>query len=337
MSFLTTDLDAADRLPLLITGLAGVVGYNAFAYFKEKYPGQVFAQRREVYWPLEGESVLPFDLDNASKVRQAFEKHRFRSVLHCGGSCALKACEFDPSMAERVNIHSLMNLLDQIEPIETRLVALSIDLVFSGAKNGDYVEEDPTDPVTVYGKSMVVAEDLIADRKPSAAVMRISLPMGVSFNGHAGAIDWIQHRYIAGRPATLYYDEVRTPTYTDCMNPLLEHFLAGDQKGIFHTGGPRKLSLYEIAQIVNLVGGYPPELLTGCYRLEAGPMPPRAGNVTMNSSKLLSEVNAEPFVVWPLDDALVPTHRMWHFERERCPDGSAELLAEVLYRRPANL
>ena len=38
--------------------------------------------------------------------------------------------------------------------------------------------------------------------------------------GHAGAIDWIQSRFKKGRPATLYFDEVRTPTYTDCLNPL---------------------------------------------------------------------------------------------------------------------
>ena len=46
--------------------------------------------------------------------------------------------------------------------------------------------------------------------------------MGVSFNGHAGAIDWIQSRFKHRRPATLYFDEVRTPTYTDCLNPLFE-------------------------------------------------------------------------------------------------------------------
>ena len=70
---------------------------------------------------------------------------------------------------------------------------------------------DPTDPVTVYGKTMVSAEQLLADWMPEACTLRISLPMGVSFNGHAGAIDWIQSRFKKGRPATLYFDEVRTP------------------------------------------------------------------------------------------------------------------------------
>ena len=61
---------------------------------------------------------------------------------------------------------------------------------------------------------------------PKPAILRISLPMGVSFNGHAGAIDWIQSRFKKQKPATLYYDEIRTPTYTDCLNPLLATLLA---------------------------------------------------------------------------------------------------------------
>ena len=29
------------RLPLLITGITGVAGFNAFRYFQRRYPGQV--------------------------------------------------------------------------------------------------------------------------------------------------------------------------------------------------------------------------------------------------------------------------------------------------------
>ena len=71
------------------------------------------------------------------------------------------------------------------------------DLVFSGTRGGNHVETDPTDPVTVYGKTMVQAEEIFAAQTPTAAILRISLPMGPSFNRHAGAIDWIQSRFRA--------------------------------------------------------------------------------------------------------------------------------------------
>jgi dTDP-4-dehydrorhamnose reductase len=201
------------------------------------------------------------------------------------------------------------------------------------AWNG-YVESDRTDPVTVYGKTMVSAEQLLADWMPQACVLRISLPMGISFNGHAGAIDWIQSRFKKNRPATLYFDEVRTPAYTDCLNRLFERVLASDLAGVYHAGGPRALSLYEIAQVINRVGGYNPDLLMGCPRREAGPIPPRAGDVTMNSTALWEALGEEPLDAWPYEQGLVPTHRRWHYERNGQP-GSRELLARVLYRNPS--
>ena len=56
--------------------------------------------------------------------------------------------------------------------------------------------------------------------------------MGISFNGHAGAIDWIQSRFKKSQPATLYFDEIRTPTYTDCLNRAVRNVLASDLAGL---------------------------------------------------------------------------------------------------------
>jgi dTDP-4-dehydrorhamnose reductase len=188
--------------------------------------------------------------------------------------------------------------------------------------------------VTVYGATMVAAERVALERRPDACVLRISLPMGISFNGHAGAIDWIQSRFKKDKPATLFYDEIRTPTYTDCLNRAILAVLNRSVSGVFHAGGPRRLSLYEIAQIVNRVGGYEARHLRGCWRREAGPMPPRAGDVTLNSDSLARELGFAPFHPWPLRDEWTPTHRDWHHERPVGEHRSPEQLQAVLYRNP---
>ena len=322
-------------LPLLITGIAGVAGYNAFRYFSRKFPGQVIGTRRADNWPMAGTGIVPLDADDRSGWAALFARYRFAAVLNSEGSCKLKSCELDPEMAWRVNVSGVSNLLDAIDQTDVRLIHLSIDLVFSGAGTGAYDEQDRTDPVTVYGRTMVAAERLIAERRPEACVLRISLPMGISFNGHAGAIDWIQSRFRNDKPATLYYDEIRSPTYTDCLNPLFELLLARRLSGLFHAGGPRQLSLFQIAQIVNRLGGYDPRLLLGCPRREAGPVPPRAGNVSMNSNKLITALGAAPFDPWPCGEHLVPSDREWHFARDPSQPGSPEFLAQVLYRNPS--
>jgi dTDP-4-dehydrorhamnose reductase len=334
-------------LPLLITGVAGVAGYNALEYFRARYPGQVIAIRQEDNWPLRGDGIVACDAENHERLRALFDEYQFGSILNCAGNCALRACELDSRLAWRTNVEGLINLLSIAVERDVRLLHLSIDLVYSGCDDfesrGDierrfrYIESHPTDPVTVYGKTMVAAEQLLADWMPQACVLRISLPMGVSFNGHAGAIDWIQSRYKKGRPATLYFDEVRTPAYTDCLNRLFERVLASDITGLFHAGGPRPLSLYEIAQVVNRVGGYDPKLLMGCQRIEAGPIPPRAGDVTMDSRALAEALgDVESLDGWPFDASFVPTHREWHYERNG-EQGSVELLQRVLYRNPRRI
>lgn len=321
-------------LPLLITGVAGVAGYNALPYFQARYPGQVYGLRQRDNMRLNGPGILACDAEDADGLARLFEQYGFRSVLDCAGNCALRACELDPALAWRINVLGVRNLLRAIGSAAVRLVHLSIDLVFSGNGEGGHVEQDPTDPVTVYGKTMVEAEQLLLAEAPWCCILRISLPMGISFNGHAGAIDWIQSRFKKDRPATLYFDEIRTPTYTDCLNRLCETMLTRRDSGLLHAGGPRRLSLYQIAQIVNRVGGYDPRLLMGKPRREAGPIPPRAGNVSLDSSRLARLLGYQPFDPWPVDARWVPTHDRWHFERTAEEPGSPALLAQVLYRNP---
>jgi len=321
-------------LPLLITGVAGVAGYNALGYFAARYPGQVIGIRQRDNWPLSGDGVVACNAEDADELARLFDEHQFRSVLNCAGNCALKSCELDPAMASKINVSGVDNLLSVIASTDTRLVHLSIDLVFSGKAQGGYTEQHTPDPVTVYGCTMVEAEQRVARAIPSACILRISLPMGVSFNGHAGAIDWIGSRFKKDKPATLYYDEVRTPAYSDCLNELFNAVLGNSLAGVFHAGGPRQLSLFEIAQVINRVGGYDPALLMGCARFDAGPIPPRAGNVSMVSDALIDSLGTAPLDPWPHDDLLVPTHREWHYERPPSQPGSAKWLAEVLYRNP---
>ena len=322
-------------LPLLITGVPGVPGHNALAYFRTKCPGKVFGIRQEDSSYCFGPEVLPCNAENRDCLARLFDQYQFAAVLNCAGNCALKPCELNPELAWRINVEGVRHLLSQTVPRGLRLVHLSVDLVFSGEQPGGYTEDDPRDPVTVYGKTMAAAEDLVLQEDPSACILRISLPMGLSLNGHAGAIDWITSRFKKSRPATLYFDEIRTPAYTDCLNGLYETMLSNRLSGIFHAGGPRRLSLYQIAQIINRVGGYDPDCLMGISRRKAAPIPPRAGNVAMDSSKLLRALGYNPLDPWPWDEALVPTHADWHRERPHDELRSPAVLDQVLATNPA--
>ncbi len=329
-------------LPLLVAGVPGVPGYNAFLFFHRLFPGLVHGlvpEHSELPAASFPETQSPSGLirlnpEDKSAIQALFAKGRYRSVIDASGWCALKAAELDPTLARRLNLDIGLHLMEAARNHGARLIRLSSDLVFSGSPRdngrgsmvlGDYRESDAVSPVTVYGKVMAEAERRIREGLPETWVLRVSLPMGPSANAHAGAIDWIDSRFRRTLPATLYYDEVRTPIYAQDLNAVLAELLVTGPapseftEGILHVGGPRSLSLNQIAQVVNVVGDYAPKLLMGCYRHAAGPMPPRAGDVTMNFNKLsqvLPQVTVRP---WPLDSALAPSGHSWHRMRSGLP------------------
>jgi dTDP-4-dehydrorhamnose reductase len=324
-------------LPLLVTGVSGVAGYNALFPFQAAHPGRVIGLRPTATFRLTGPGIVALDTEDEAGLEALFREHRFRAVLNTTGNCALKACEVSPTLARDTNVVSARNIARAAKAWGARLVHLSSDLVFSGDRPGGYREEDATDPVTVYGKTMAEGEEVVRDILPGAAILRISLPMGPSFNRHAGAIDWIDSRFRNGRPATLYFDEVRSATYCDDLNRVFAFLLGGDASGLFHCGGPRALTLHQIGQAVNKAGGYDPALLHGCPRREAGPIPPRAGDVSMDSGKLYRLMGGCPFRAWPADEALVPDgDRRWHERREGWVGGRGVIEGQLYRAAPSS-
>ena len=246
--------EEAPPLPLLVTGVSGVAGYNAWRSLRAKFGEQVWGLRQASNWRLDTRGVLACDVEDLVGLRRLFAEHRFAAVLDCGGNCALRSCELDPGMAWRINYESVVNLVTVLREFPARLVRLSIDLVFAGRCDGNYRENDETDPVTIYGKSMAAAEQWLLQSAPETCIARISLPMGPSPNHHAGAIDWIQSRFRQNKAATLYFDEVRTPTYTDCLTHVSCVLLRSSLGGI---------SSNERGPLVrNLIGGLPFTLTT---------------------------------------------------------------------------
>jgi dTDP-4-dehydrorhamnose reductase len=337
-------LEYTARTPILVLGVPGVPGFNAFFHFRALFPGQVVgiappnAPELTVPGTPFGPGLVAADPENPQSLSDLFREYRFGTVIDASGWCALKSCEFDPALARRLNVDIGRRVMEEARRHGARLIRLSTDLVFDGRpyrsrrdgrlRQGGYAETDPVSPVTVYGKLMAEAEAIILDGYPEAAVLRIALPMGPSLNGHAGAVDWIESRFRKGKPATLYFDEVRSNLYVQDLNRALLHFCAYDAGGLWHAGGPRALSLYQIAQAINKLGNYPPELLMGCLRAAAGPMPPRAGDVGMDCGKL-AEAMGGTLRPWPAEAAFVPDGKDWHARREGAfPAGS---IARFLY------
>ena len=106
--------DLSDRLPLLITGATGVAGYNAWHYFRRRYPGRVLAVRPRRTWQLVAEDVAVVDAEDGDALRELFAAHRFRSVLNAVGKTIVNSL---------IPFRGLVREISGAAPAERRLQA----------------------------------------------------------------------------------------------------------------------------------------------------------------------------------------------------------------------
>ena len=120
-------------LPLLITGIAGVPGYNALGYFRAKYPGQVVGIRQADNVRLDGPGVVACNAEDRDGLRAAVRPVRLRLGARIApATCALKPCELAPEMAWRDQRRGRAKHALADRAARRAAGPLSCDLVFSG-------------------------------------------------------------------------------------------------------------------------------------------------------------------------------------------------------------
>ena len=271
---------------VLVTGITSIHGWPIYTALRKTLGTQgVYGLRPPKTAAPDGENVASVCMTDTGALADVRESFRPDLVIHAGGVCDLDVCEERPEWAQELNVDGAKNVTDQFADVP--IVFLSTDLVFSGNAHPPrgYTEDCPTDPVSVVGRTFLAAEEEIA-RAPRHAILRLGLPIGDSVQGTKGAVDWIEGRYRRGLRATLFHDECRSGIDCDELARCVLEFIERDGQGLYHLGGPRAFSLYEIGQRVLERGPYDSELLDTCSRLDEVDGPPRVGNVGLNSNRL---------------------------------------------------
>jgi dTDP-4-dehydrorhamnose reductase len=79
-------------------------------------------------------------------------------IVNCSAYTAVDAAEDEPERAFAVNADGVRNLCTAARGAGAALLHISTDYVFDGAKKGAYTEDDPPNPIGVYGASKLKGE-----------------------------------------------------------------------------------------------------------------------------------------------------------------------------------
>lgn len=98
------------------------------------------------------------DLANPQSVHAAVRAARPQIVVNTGAFTQVDRCETEADRAMAVNGVAVGHLAEACETLGAVLVQISTDYVFDGTGTRPYREDDPTHPVSVYGRTKLEGE-----------------------------------------------------------------------------------------------------------------------------------------------------------------------------------
>jgi dTDP-4-dehydrorhamnose reductase len=286
-------LSSSSSGPVLVTGASGLLG----GYLLEELGRQAtpaVAWSGSAGGAVAGVALRPVDLVDPDAVATAFRAERPSAVLHAAALTRVADCFSNPERARRVNVQGTRHLAALAGDTGVRLMLVSTDLVFDGAR-GWYTERDSPAPLSVYGQTKLAAERAVL-AVPGAVVARVSLLYGPSHNARPGFFDQQAAALRERRPLQLFEDEWRTPLGLRTAARALAALVDSDVGGIVHIGGPERMSRLEMGRRLAAVLGCDASAIVPARREQAGAGEPRPCDTSLDPSRWRRSF---PGLPWP--------------------------------------
>jgi len=151
--------EAAKTPTLLVTGCNGQVGFELRRSLAPL--GHVIALDRSAC-----------DLTRPDEIRRIVREIRPDVIVNPAAYTAVDKAETDAGTAFAINGEAPGVLAAEARALGSLLVHYSTDYVFDGWGDAPYVETDPVDPRSVYGKSKLAGEQAVIASDATAIVLR---------------------------------------------------------------------------------------------------------------------------------------------------------------------
>ena len=233
-------------MKIAVTGSTGLFGHGLV---------EVISRRHTVFSVGRAEA----DITRFDEVRTAFLRWRPDVVVHAAAIPNPDVCETDPALAYLVNFHGTRHVAEAAKEVGAAVAYISTDAVYDGEKNAPYVETDRAISPTVYGRTKLRGERLVA-ALPTYWIFRVCVLFGP---GKANFIDKGLRALAAGQPYVVASDQVGNALYTlDGAEKILEVVEHG-RPGLYHLTNRGTCSRHELAKYAAEKAGIDPGKLAG--------------------------------------------------------------------------
>lgn len=220
----------------LVLGGSGLVGQALVKALADSGCSVVAPSRQE----------LDFTATDASdRLADLVDQEKPGIIFNCVAYTQVDAAEDDEDVATLLNrgVPSMLARLAKEKPV--RLVHFSTDFVFNGKSHIPYKPEDPTDPLSVYGKTKRAGEEvLLAADLADLLIVRSAWIFGP---GRKNFVSTILGLCPEKRMLTVVHDQIGSPTYAPDLVLYVIKLVESGARGIFHVVNSGKASWCELA------------------------------------------------------------------------------------------
>jgi dTDP-4-dehydrorhamnose reductase len=166
-----------------------------------------------------------------------------------------------------VNAAGTGNMSDAAHDAGAHLIAVSTDYVFDGRKGASYVEDDMTNPLSVYGSSKREGELLCRDED---TIVRTSWVMGVRGKN---VVHVIADRAASGQEVRFVNDQTGTVTVASDLARSLVALARTRPGGTWHVANTGTTTWFDIADFVGRTLGRGDDFATPILTSDLSPAP----------------------------------------------------------------
>lgn len=219
---------------LLITGGRGLLGTEIARVFEGS--SEVRTTDREEW-----------DVTDPAACRREVDGFRPDAVIHCAAYTAVDRAESEPGKARLLNVEGTRNVARACRGGGALMVTFGTDYIFDGTSSRPYREEDPANPLSVYGKTKWDAERALREEGVDHLLVRTQWMFGPAGRNF---IRTILEKARRGDPLRVVSDQVGCPTYSRDLAGAVRKLLEAGARGTVHFSSGGETSWFGLARHV---------------------------------------------------------------------------------------
>lgn len=227
---------------VLITGCYGQVGTCLTKQLAEDESIKVLALDRE-----------HLDITNQDAVKTVVFKFNPNVIINAAAHTAVDKAESEPELSFAINADGPRFLAEAAHEVNAAILHISTDYVFGGDKLGEYIETDPTNPQSVYGKSKLAGELAVAKACRQHIILRTAWVFGKKGNNFVKTMLRLAKER---NELSIVGDQFGGPTYAGdiarALITIVRKIVSGEKVvyGVYHYSGLPHVSWLEFANII---------------------------------------------------------------------------------------